>query len=310
MIELENHKNDKTALVIGVGYKACRAVSSFFFNHENSAVDFLVVDDDDLSIRNAILPASDKCYINPENGYEFEGEAFEFLDKAILKNYRIVFIFVALDDEIGCSLASIVAERFRQTNALLISVLAFPYYLNGRISEFQEQSGITTLNHHADAVFLFSNDRTSQLLTSDKTHQTHKASDELFKMPVDVILNMIALDGYINIDFKDIETVIKGPGKLAAVMSGIGAGTDRTSEILTSLYDSPYLAEADNEQIDAILLCFESGSETEFQMNEIAEVMDSLQNRFGSSPEIIWGNCTNPKLADQVRVSAIITQRQ
>ena len=127
-------------------------------------------------------------------------------------------------------------------------------------------------------------------------------------MPVEVILNMVSLGGYINIDLNDLEAAINGPNKLAAVLSGTGQGNERTIEILAEMYESPYLSEIAWSAIETIIVCFESGAETEIQVGEIAEVMDSFQSKFGENPEVIWGNCMNTNLSDQIRVSAIVCQ--
>jgi len=66
------------------------------------------------------------------------------------------------------------------------------------------------------------------------------------------------------------------------------------------------LSEVETLPAGNILLCVESGSETEVTMNEIGEVVDSLQDKFGIDTTIIWGNSLNPKLENRIRISAIV----
>lgn len=126
-------------------------------------------------------------------------------------------------------------------------------------------------------------------------------------MPIEIILDLISIKGYINIDFEDLESTLRGVNNLAAIISGTGHGHERLAEVLHGMYDSPYLSEIEMKSYENLLVCFEYGSGSELTMNEIGEVIDSLQDKFGFYTEIVWGNCFNPKLSDQIRISAIIS---
>ncbi|WP_320168126.1 hypothetical protein [Mangrovibacterium marinum] len=299
MIEFTRQSKDKNVLVIGVGHKASRVVDAMFIENENPVIDFLLVASDPQLLNYSILPASNKVCINLVNSNSQDRDENETLDRILASGYHMAFILSDLDGETGAALPAMIAKRCRHSKTLVISVLAYPFYLDGRLLQLKKQSGLAELQNQADAVFMFSENRILQSSVSPESR---------FLEPIEVVMNMIALDGYININFKDIETLLKSTNKLAAVLSGIGQGEKRIEALVTAMDESPFLSELNTDFIDTILICFESGAETEFLMDEIASVMDYLQIKFGSDAKIIWGNCSNSNLADRVRVTAIVTQ--
>jgi len=299
MIEFTRKSTDKNVLVIGVGHKASRVVDAMFVENENPVIDFMLVDSDPLLLNYSILPASKKVCINSVNAGSQDRDENEALDRLLAPGYHMAFILTDLDGETGAALPAMIAGRCRRSKALVISVLAYPFYLDGRLLQHKKGCGLAELQSQADAVFMFSKNRTIQNSISLESR---------FLEPIEVIMNMIALDGYININFKEVETLLRSTHKLAAVLSGISQGEKRIENVIAAMDESPFLAELDTDSIDSILICFESGSETEFLMDEIAIVMDYLQIKFGSDANVIWGNCSNSNLADRIRVTAIVTQ--
>lgn len=324
MIEFSMPIKEKNTLVMGIGNHACEAVSQIYYENENPAIDFISIASNREILRSFLIPSENKIYLNSgsknkksyenksNSKHESVGEGLVALEKLLTKNYHSIFILTALDGETGTALPKMIAERSAQTDALIISVIAYPYYLKGKLHHFNGESGLNALSNFSDALFLFSNDRSClfQNLRETQNIPIPIPTHSLFMLPVEVILNMISLDGSINIDFNDMETAIKGTNKPAAVLNGIGQGKDRIAQILTAMYQSPYLAEIEWSTLSTIIICFESGYENEIQVNEIAQVMDSFQNKFSANPEIIWGNCTNPNLSGAISVSAVLTQQQ
>ncbi|WP_299577862.1 hypothetical protein [uncultured Sunxiuqinia sp.] len=307
---------------MGIGNHACEAVSEIYYENENPAIDFITITSNREVLRSFLIPSENKIYLTSDrknnkkhesqsnSKHEPVGEGLVALEKLLTKNYQLIFILTTLDGETGTALSKMIAERSAQTDALIISIIAYPYYLKGKLHHFNVESGLNALSNFSDTLFLFSNDRSCLFQDLKETQNIPIPTHSLFMQPVEVILSMISLDGSINIDFNDMETAIKGTNKPAAILNGLGQGKERIAQILTAMYQSPYLAEIEWSTLNTIIICFESGYENEIQVNEIAQVMDSFQNKFSANPEFIWGNCTNPNLSGAIRVSAVLTQQQ
>lgn len=318
MLEFEMDRVPKVALVIGVGDGACKALNHIYLNNDFDAIDFLAINTDKHALANLDIPSTDKLLIgvNTTKGVGCRGDrdlgkksaidSTLAIEDRISKGYKIVFVMTALGGGTGTGASPIIADLCRESGSLVISVASKPHNLEGEFRQIQAKNGVDTLCKSSDAVFLFSNDRIVSLHDFENCQILFEPSDLTFKMPIEVILDMISIQGYINIDFDDLDSTLRGINSLSAIVSGTGHGNERIAEALREMYDSPYLSESEMNPSGSILVCFENSSESEITMNEIGEAIDSLQDKFGFNTEIIWGNSFNSKLSNQIRISAII----
>jgi cell division protein FtsZ len=318
MIEFDMNLAPKIALVIGVGDGACKALDHFYSNNDFDTLDFLAVNTDKQALGNLEIPPTRQlliganttkgfgCGNDPNLGRKSAIESIPAIKEQISKEYKIIFILAALGGGTGTGASSIIAEICQESSSLVIPIVSSPHKLEGEILQIQAQKGMKSLCESSDAVFLFPNVRILSLQDFENYPISFKASDLIFKMPIEIILDMISNQGYINIDFDDLDSVLRGVNKITTIISGTGHGPERLTEALNGIYTSPYLSEIEMISVGNILLCIEFGSESEVTMNEIGVVVDSLQDIFGTETTIIWGNCFNPKLSNQIRISAII----
>ena len=318
MLEFDLPCNPKIALVIGVGDGACKALNQLYLKNDFDTIDFLAVNTDEKALGHLEIPVTNQlligidttkgmsCGNDTDQGRRSVLESLPAIKECISKEYKLIFILATMGGGTGTGASPVIAEVCRETGSLVIAIVSSPHTLEGEMPQIQAKEGINSLCKCSDAVFLFSNDRVNSFEGSENNPVSFKASDQLFKMPVELIMDMLSIQGYVNIGFEDLESVLRGVNGLTAIISGIGQGPDRITQVLHEMYASPYLPEIALSSSRKMLLCFESGSESEITMNEIGETIDSLQDRFGFDTEIIWGNCLNPKLSDQIRISAII----
>lgn len=318
MLEFEMDRVPKVGLVIGVGDGACKALNHIYLNNDFNGIDFLAINTDKQALGNLDIPSTDKlligvnttkgmgcrgdCYIGKKSAIESTLE----IEEHISRGYKIVFVLTALGGGTGTGASPIIADLCREFGNLVISVASKPHKLEGEFRQMQAMNGIDSLCKFSDAVFLFSNDRIVSLHDSEKCQIAFEASDLTFKIPIEVILEMISIQGYINIDFDDLDGLLRGTNAPSILISGTGKGDNRVSMALREMYNSPYLLENEMNLSGNILVCFENSSESEITMNEIGDAINSLQDKFGFNTEIIWGNCLNPKLSNQIKISAIV----
>jgi len=319
MLEFDMDMVPKIALVIGVGDGACKALNYIYLNNDFNTIDFLAINTDKKALGNLDIPPMNQlligenttkglgCGTDPDMGEKSANESSAAINHHISKGYKIIFILAALGGGTGTGASPIVAELCHKSGSLVITIVSNPHRLEREIRKNHAKNGINTLCRCSDAVFLFSNDRILPLQDVENCPISFDASDLVFKMPIEIILDMISNQGYINIDFDDLNSILRGSNSLSTLISGTGRGDERIAEALRGMYASPYLLpEIEMILSGSILVCFEYSSESEITMNEIGETMDSLQEKFGLYTEIVWGNSFNPKLSNQIRISVII----
>lgn len=319
MLEFDLDYVSKFALVIGVGNGACNALNQIYLNNDFDTIDFLAINTDKQALGNLdILPMKQLligenttkglgCSTDPGLGEKSAIESSATIKEHISKGYKIIFILAALGGGTGTGASPIIAEMCRESGSLVLSIVSNPHKHEGKLRQIQAINGINSLCKSSDAVFLFPNDRILFLQDFESCQISFEESDLLFKIPIEIIMDMISFQGYINIDFDDLNSTLRGVNALTAIISGVGHGNERIAEALRGMYASPYLSEIEINPSGRILVNFEYSLESEITMNEIGDVIDSLQDKFGFNTEINWGNCFNPKLSNQVRISAIIS---
>ncbi|HZL08352.1 MAG TPA: cell division protein FtsZ [Prolixibacteraceae bacterium] len=319
MLEFNRNKVHKIALVIGVGDGACKALNHIYLNNNFDTFDFLAVNTDKQALSNLEIPSTKQlligvkttkgmgCGTDPKLGKKSAIESITAIKEHISKEYKIIFILAAMGGGTGTGASQFIAELCQKSGSLVISVVSGPHKLEAEIRQIHAHNGINSLCKCSDAVFLFPNDRIISLLDFESNPLAFKASDQIFKMPVEIILDLISNQGYINIDLEDMESTLRGVNALTAIISGTGHGHERLAEVLREMYASPYLSEIKINSTEKILVSFEYGSESEITMNEMGDAIDSLQDKFGFDTKISWGNCFNPRLSNQIRISAIVS---
>ena len=87
------------------------------------------------------------------------------------------------------------------------------------------------------------------------------------------ISDLITVDGYINLDFNDVNTTLRNGG-VAIISSGYGEGEHRVTKAIEDALNSPLLKNRDVYGSQKILMnfYFSSKAQNEFKMSEIDEM--------------------------------------
>ncbi len=119
------------------------------------------------------------------------------------------------------------------------------------------------------------------------------------------IAEIITVNGYINVDFADVQTVMTNSG-VAIMGSGRASGENRAIRAIETALASPLLNNNDISGAKNILLNITSGTK-EVTMDEISQITEYIQSTASNDIDLIWGNGVDPKLSDEVNVTIIAT---
>ena len=130
-------------------------------------------------------------------------------------------------------------------------------------------------------------------------------ADNILTTAAKGIAEIITIPGYVNVDFEDVNTVMKDSG--VSIMGNATAdGDDRARKAIHGALNSPLLEDNDIRGAQHILLNITSGTK-EVTMDEISEITDYVQEEAGYGTDLIWGNCTDPDLGDKISITLIAT---
>ncbi|MGN0675502.1 MAG: cell division protein FtsZ [Oscillospiraceae bacterium] len=248
-VDNEEIYSDINIKVVGVGGGGgnalnCMATEGIF------DVEFVAVNTDAAALRSS--KASTKVQIGekltrgrgagnkPEIG---ERSAQENRDEiaAALKGATMVFIAAGMGGGTGTGAAPVVAEVAKEMDILTVAVVTKPFNFEQKAKMVQAERGISELMKNVDSLVVIPNER---LISSSDKPLTMKESfalaDNILKTGVKSIAELITVDGFINLDFADVETTMKNAG-YAHMAIGHGSGKDKAAEAANAVITSPLL---------------------------------------------------------------------
>ncbi|MDR1441927.1 MAG: cell division protein FtsZ [Bifidobacteriaceae bacterium] len=222
--------------------------------------------------------------------------------REVLDGADMVFVAAGEGGGTGTGGAPVVARIARELDALTVGVVTRPFAFEGRRRENQAIDGIDKLREEVDTLIVIPNERLMQISDPGMSIlEAFRSADQVLLSGVQGITDLITTPGLINVDFADVESVMKGAG---SALMGIGAarGEDRTVRAAEMAISSPLL-EASIDGAHGVLLCIQSASD--IGLDEVNRGASLVSEAVHPEANIIFGQIIDDALADEVRVTVI-----
>lgn len=300
--------------VIGVGGGGSNAVNHMF-RQGIRGVDFMICNTDAQALE--ISPVPFKLQLGPsltegrgagslpEVGKQSAIENIEELKKALSKDTKMVFITAGMGGGTGTGAAPIIAGVAKEMGILTVGIVTVPFTFEGKKRKMQAGSGIEDLKRNVDTLLIICNDKLREIHGDLKLTDAFGRADDILTIAAKSIAEIITVTGYINVDFADVQTVLKESG-VAIMGSAYAEGANRAMTAAQLALDSPLLNDSNITGARYILLNINSGS-TEVTMDEIGEITDYIQEQAGLTADIIMGTGKDETLGDKISVTVIAT---
>ncbi len=241
----------------------------------------------------------------PEIGREAAIENIDDVKKVLAENTKMVFITAGMGGGTGTGGAPVIAEAARELGILTVGIVTIPFRNEGRRRIKQAIDGIAAMEKHVDSLLVINNERIREMYGDSTISEAFAKADNVLTIAAKGIAEIITVPGYINVDFADVQTVMRSSG-VAIMGSARASGENRALRAIEEALNSPLL---NNNNIDGaknILLNITSG-EKEVTMDEIGDVTDYVQDKAGNDADLIWGNGVDETLDDEISVTVIAT---
>lgn len=240
---------------------------------------------------------------NPEVGSksaeENKGEIAE-----ILSGTDMVFIAAGMGGGTGTGAAPVIANVAKEMGILTVGVVTKPFGFEGRKRSKQADQGIEELKANVDTLVTIPNDRLLQVSEKRTTIvEAFNMADDILRSAVQGISDLIAVPNLINLDFADVESVMKDRG-IAHMGIGMASGENRAVEAAKMALRSPLL-ETTIDGAEAVLLNITG--DKDLSLFEINEASDLIREAVDDNANIIFGAGVDEALKDQVKVTVIAT---
>jgi cell division protein FtsZ len=297
--------------VIGVGGGGSNAVNRMIEAGIRD-VDFLAANTDSQALNRCLAPVKVPLGRNitkglgaggkPDVGAAAAEEDKEAL-KACLEGADMVFVTAGMGGGTGTGAAPIVARVAKELGALTVAVVTRPFGFEGGRKSKLAQDGIEKLMKSVDAIITIPNDKLLSLAGAHAPiNEAFLKADDVLRMGVQGISEIITVEGQINVDFGDVKTVMEGKG---LVLMGIGRGTGDTRAVdaATMSIQNPLLEDVTIDGAQGILVSVIASPD--FSITELNEIMGIITQN--SHPEAIikCGYSINEGFRDEICVTVI-----
>ncbi|MBK8546197.1 MAG: cell division protein FtsZ [Saprospiraceae bacterium] len=313
MFDIQKNKNS-IIKVIGVGGGGGNAVGHMFKQGING-VDFAICNTDEQALE--CNPVNTKIALGPnltegrgagslpEVGKQSCIESIEDIRKWLSDGTKMLFITAGMGGGTGTGAAPIIAKVAKEMDILTVGIVTLPFKFEGMRRQRQALEGLEQLKKNVDSILVISNDKLREMHGNLSLTAAFGQADNILTTAAKGIAEIITVPGYINVDFEDVNTVMKNSG-VAIMGTGIAEGDDRARKAIHEALNSPLLEDNDIRGAQHILLNITSGS-MEVTMDEIGEITDYVQEEAGYGTDLIWGNCNDETLGDKIIITLIAT---
>lgn len=300
--------------VIGVGGGGSNAVNHMF-DQEIKGVDFIVCNTDRQALD--ISPVPYKIQLGPsltegrgagaipEIGRNAAVENIDDIRALLSNGTKMVFVTAGMGGGTGTGAAPVIAQVAKELNILTVGIVTVPFAFEGRRRRQQAEEGLDVMRQCVDTLLVINNERLREVGGNMSLAQAFAMADNVLATAAKGIADVITTTGAINVDFNDVNTVMRNSG-VAIMGSSVCEGEGRAINAVQEALTSPLLNDNNIEGAKYILLNITYG-DIEVTMDEIGEITDYIQDEAGSTADVIWGHGYDPSLGNKLSVTLVAT---
>ena len=310
--EIDNENDVVQIKVVGVGGGGGNAIDRMIESGVKG-VDFIAINTDQQALNRSM--ATEKVTIGdnstkgkgagakPEMGSKAASESREKIAEQ-LKGADMVFITAGMGGGTGTGAAPIVAEVARDLGVLTVGIVTKPFKFEGRRRMEQAEKGIEALCQHVDSLVIIPNERL-HLISKEKLTllNAFKAADDILRQGVQSISDLIKNPGIVNLDFADINSVMKDAG-YAHMGVGRASGEDKARQAAERAISSPLLETSISGAMGVII---NITSSPDIGLEEITIASEMIADMVHPDANIIWGTAFDESMEDEMSVTVIAT---
>lgn len=307
--------SDDIIKVLGIGGGGCNAVS-YMYRQGIKGCSFVVCNTDSQALRCSPVPTQIQmgrglgAGTNPINGRNAAIESQEQIEKTVLDTHtKMLFITAGMGGGTGTGAAPVIAKMSKDKGILTVAVVTLPFLNEGNEALSRAIDGIHELEKNVDSLLIINNEKLHEYYGNQLIQDAFPQADEVLATAVRGIVEIIKQSGYINVDFKDVETMMKDSG-MALMGCGTGSGKDRIETAVKAAFESPLLNDFDLKTAKKVLINISCGKNdqglTMDDLNNINAKIDEYTGRANNFKRgLIWDD--NPEIGDTIRITSIVT---
>ena len=312
LLEIKSNEAESAAkiIVVGVGGAGNNAVNRMI-DEEIDGVEFIGINTDKQALQlcraTRLLQIGEKLTkglgagAKPEIGEKAAEESSEEVAQA-LKGADMVFVTCGMGGGTGTGAAPVVAKLAKDMGILTVGVVTKPFRFEAKARMTNALAGIEKIKDNVDTLIVIPNDKLLEIVDRRTTMpEALKKADEVLQQAVQGITDLINMPAIINLDFADVQTVMKDKG-IAHIGIGTGKGDDKAAEAAKMAVESPLLETTITGATHVIINV--SG---DISLADASDASDYVRALTGDEVNIIFGAMYDSSMTDTCNVTIIAT---
>jgi len=298
--------------VIGAGGGGSNAVSRMF-RERVPGVEYMIVNTDAQALITSDIPIKIRIGDqltggkgvggNPDLGMRSAEESREELYEAI-RDADMVFVAAGMGGGTGTGSAPVIGQIAKETGALTVGVVTRPFAFEGVRRSRQAEEGISRLRENVDTLLVIPNERMQVVADEEITAENaFRMADDVLRLGVQSIAELVTVAGEINLDFADVEAVMRDAGP-AWMSIGWGMGEQRAREAAQQAITNPLL-DVSIENATGVLFNIVGGGD--LKLSELHQAAEVIQRVVDPDANIIFGMTTDMKMENEIKLTIIAT---
>ena len=302
--------------VIGVGGAGCNAVNRIIEDYNPQDVVFIAANTDLQALKRSQaethLPLGRETTHglgaggNPKVGEDAANEQKDDI-KEFIEGSDMVFITAGMGGGTGTGGAPVIAKIAKDMGILTVAVVTTPFDLEGPVRMQNALTGIERLKENVDALIIVPNQKLIEFAQVEKTvtmQEGFKIADGVLRDGILGIANLITSPGDINLDFADINTIMRGKGE-AFMGIGEGKGENMAVDAITNALCNKVQENTDITGATGIILNITSGPD--FTMPDLQKILNLVRSNADENVNLIFGHRVDESMKERVSVTIIAT---
>ena len=308
-------ETDSIIKVLGVGGGGCNAVN-YMYNQKIEGCTFVVCNTDSQALNKCDVPIKIQlgeglgAGTNPTEGRNAALNSQDEIAQKVLDNRtEMLFITAGMGGGTGTGAAPVIASMARKKGILTVGVVTIPFRSQGPETMIKAIDGINELEKNVDSLLIIDNEKILAVYGDLLLQQAFPKADEVLATAVRGITEIIKKRGYINVDFKDVRTMMKDSG-FALMGCGSGSGENRIEDAVKMALESPLLNDYDLTSAKNFLINITVGNnEQGVTATQYGKVTDLIKKYTGKANNfksgLVFDN--DPEFGDKVNITVIVT---
>ena len=222
-----------------------------------------------------------------------------------IKGSNMVFITAGMGGGTGTGAAHVIARAAKELNILTVGVVTLPFSYEGPKKMRIALQGLEELKKHLDTNIIVPNQNLLKIINEKTTFKnSFGLSNDVLKSGVQSVTDLMVRPGLVNLDFADVETIMKGMGK-AMMGTGEAEGEKRAEEATSAALNNPLIDEYSLKGAKGLLVNITGGND--LTMFEVDEAVNKIRAEVDPEAELIFGSIEDENLNGKIRVSIVAT---